>query len=488
MMHVARELCGGQICVTPDAAPFADPETGGWMEKYYTINDDWVADDRRKLLAFARDLINSDYAGHRLTFQLFAQSPPFAHLRGGLPQLRLRRPARLRAARGRALRARAARGGERAMTAPSPDPAVQHARHLSRAGARQRPLPGGGGRGHGLPARPGRAGPRHVGVGGASATSSARPSRRWRTSSCCCARPARARPHRQGDRDLPDRHPLPRAGLPRDRARLQGVLPGLDRDRGDGARAARVAGRDRRDRRDPAMTLSLLGADPGTGEVGIAIASSSAGGGRAVRVRAGRGRRGGVAERDRSAARPGAARRARPAGRRRRSRRSARWRRRGAPPARGARRRAGAARCGRARGRSASTAAWSATRVWPPATCWPPSPCPRRRRRRSPPRPAASPSACSRACARASMPAARPGPLHPPACSWRAPCPGRRSTCAWTGARPPARRPARALGALYGPQRADYGAVVDREVLAVRPFGRAAGCRVALAVGAQCRR
>ena len=30
----------------------------------------------RKLLAFARDLLNSDYAGHRLTFQLFAQSPP----------------------------------------------------------------------------------------------------------------------------------------------------------------------------------------------------------------------------------------------------------------------------------------------------------------------------------------------------------------------------------------------------------------------------
>ena len=32
------------------------------------------------MLAFARDLLNSDYAGHRLTFQLFAQAPPFAHL------------------------------------------------------------------------------------------------------------------------------------------------------------------------------------------------------------------------------------------------------------------------------------------------------------------------------------------------------------------------------------------------------------------------
>jgi 4-hydroxyphenylacetate 3-monooxygenase len=80
MMHVARELCGGQICVTPSAATFTSPETGKWMDKYYTINDGWIADDRRKLLAFARDLLNSDYAGHRLTFQLFAQSAPFAHL------------------------------------------------------------------------------------------------------------------------------------------------------------------------------------------------------------------------------------------------------------------------------------------------------------------------------------------------------------------------------------------------------------------------
>lgn len=80
MMHIARELCGGQICVTPDMAAFADPATAPWLEKFYTINDEWNSDDRRKLLAFARDLINSDYAGHRLTFQLFAQSPPFANL------------------------------------------------------------------------------------------------------------------------------------------------------------------------------------------------------------------------------------------------------------------------------------------------------------------------------------------------------------------------------------------------------------------------
>lgn len=78
MIHLARELCGGQLCVTPDVASFENEETKPWLEKFYSINDDWQSDDRRKLLALARDLINSDYAGHRLTFQLFAQSPPFA--------------------------------------------------------------------------------------------------------------------------------------------------------------------------------------------------------------------------------------------------------------------------------------------------------------------------------------------------------------------------------------------------------------------------
>ncbi|MDQ3778922.1 MAG: 4-hydroxyphenylacetate 3-hydroxylase family protein, partial [Chloroflexota bacterium] len=80
MMQLTRDLCGGQICVTPNAASFRHPVTGPWLEKFYTINETWHAEDRRKLLAFARDLVNSDYAGHRLTFQLFAQSPPFAHL------------------------------------------------------------------------------------------------------------------------------------------------------------------------------------------------------------------------------------------------------------------------------------------------------------------------------------------------------------------------------------------------------------------------
>jgi 4-hydroxyphenylacetate 3-monooxygenase len=79
-MHTARELCGGQICVTPDSATFAAADTAPWMKKFYSIDERWSAEDRRRLLAYARDLLNSDYAGHRLTFQLFAQSPPFANL------------------------------------------------------------------------------------------------------------------------------------------------------------------------------------------------------------------------------------------------------------------------------------------------------------------------------------------------------------------------------------------------------------------------
>jgi 4-hydroxyphenylacetate 3-monooxygenase len=80
MMHLARELTGGQICVTPDSAAFDDPEIKDWLAKYYNVNEFWVAEDRRKLLAFARDLVNSDRAGHMVTFELFAQSPPYAHL------------------------------------------------------------------------------------------------------------------------------------------------------------------------------------------------------------------------------------------------------------------------------------------------------------------------------------------------------------------------------------------------------------------------
>ena len=80
MMHIARELCGGQICVTPDAATFTIPRP----------NRGWTSSTRSTRMGRPRTAascspspaisLNCDYAGHRLTFQLFAQSPPFANL------------------------------------------------------------------------------------------------------------------------------------------------------------------------------------------------------------------------------------------------------------------------------------------------------------------------------------------------------------------------------------------------------------------------
>lgn len=80
MMHAARELIGGQLCVTPNQAAFAGEGSSEWLRKFYSLNDNWGAEDRRRLLSFSRDLLNSDYAGHRLAFVQFAQAPHFNHL------------------------------------------------------------------------------------------------------------------------------------------------------------------------------------------------------------------------------------------------------------------------------------------------------------------------------------------------------------------------------------------------------------------------
>ncbi|GAA0429307.1 4-hydroxyphenylacetate 3-monooxygenase, oxygenase component [Lentibacillus halophilus] len=82
MQHLTRELVGGQLAITPDSAALLNPDTKEYIDKYYTVGEDagevWTPEERAKLLYFARDLLNSSYAGHRTTFELFAQSPPFA--------------------------------------------------------------------------------------------------------------------------------------------------------------------------------------------------------------------------------------------------------------------------------------------------------------------------------------------------------------------------------------------------------------------------
>ena len=79
VMHLVRDLCGCQVSLMPSKAMFDSPGAGDWLQKYFRVGE-IPAEERRKLFALARDLLNSDYAGHRLTFQLFAQSPPFSHL------------------------------------------------------------------------------------------------------------------------------------------------------------------------------------------------------------------------------------------------------------------------------------------------------------------------------------------------------------------------------------------------------------------------
>ena len=78
-MHLVRDLCGCQVSLMPSKAMFDVPEAATGCASTSRIGE-IPAEERRKLFALARDLLNSDYAGHRLTFQLFAQSPPFSHL------------------------------------------------------------------------------------------------------------------------------------------------------------------------------------------------------------------------------------------------------------------------------------------------------------------------------------------------------------------------------------------------------------------------
>ena len=79
MIAIVRELAGGQLALTPDVAAWRNPEIRKYLEKYYSVRD-WGMEDRIKLLHFTRDLVDSSMAGHKLAFQLFAQSPPYANL------------------------------------------------------------------------------------------------------------------------------------------------------------------------------------------------------------------------------------------------------------------------------------------------------------------------------------------------------------------------------------------------------------------------
>ena len=63
----------------PVGRAFRDPEVGPWLEKFYPIKR--TSTPRTGASSSpSRATSQLRLRGHRLTFQLFAQSPPFAHL------------------------------------------------------------------------------------------------------------------------------------------------------------------------------------------------------------------------------------------------------------------------------------------------------------------------------------------------------------------------------------------------------------------------
>ena len=232
MMHIARELCGGQICVTPDAATFEAPETRPWLEKFYSRQRELggrgppqAAGLRARPPELRLCRPPADVPALRAVAALRAP-------RRRLPQLRLGRPAGDRQGRRRPVRpacvrtARPARrqreaGDERPHRAAGGHVRIRPfntARHLSRAAARQRPLPGRGRRQHGLPARPGRRRISTPARTSAIGDPAAQTEKVMDNIELLLARVRRrARAHRRPPR-LPDRHPLPRGRLPGARA------------------------------------------------------------------------------------------------------------------------------------------------------------------------------------------------------------------------------------------------------------------------------
>ena len=252
------------------------PEIGPLLQKYYRVGR-FGADDRRRLFAFARDLLNSDYAGHRLTFQLFAQSPAFAHLLHVYNTYDFSGPAdlvRRYAGLSEPLEAAGMTGGEPITVGGHLRVRPFNTRDTypeQRIGQRPRQAVVAGDtiylRGQVAQDLDTR---ENVAVGDPAGQAE----RVMDNVELLLARVRRgARAHRLLPR-VPDRHPPPRAGLPRAGRAPGRRASGVHGPRRAGARTARVAGRGDRDR-GAAVTLSLVGCCARTGMLGAIVMSSS---------------------------------------------------------------------------------------------------------------------------------------------------------------------------------------------------------------------
>ncbi|NTA19854.1 4-hydroxyphenylacetate 3-hydroxylase N-terminal domain-containing protein [Agrobacterium tumefaciens] len=78
IIHITRELCGGQPPLTSGHDTFFMAEVRDISKKYYSLSDEWDHERRHKLISLTNDLLNSEYSNYRLNFYMFAHSPPFA--------------------------------------------------------------------------------------------------------------------------------------------------------------------------------------------------------------------------------------------------------------------------------------------------------------------------------------------------------------------------------------------------------------------------
>ncbi len=77
MVHLLREIAGGQAVMLPDRAMLSNPEIGADLRKYFHAGD-YAAEERLRVLHLARELSASSYAGRTQAYQLFAETPIFA--------------------------------------------------------------------------------------------------------------------------------------------------------------------------------------------------------------------------------------------------------------------------------------------------------------------------------------------------------------------------------------------------------------------------
>ena len=136
MMHIARELCGGQICVTPDKAAFDSPgHTAVAGEVLFGQREVGGGGSAQAARLRARS-VEFRLCGSSADLSAICASSAVCPSGRRVPQFRLGRPARLRAAGRGSVRSRHAGRRLRATNAYS-NSQIQHAGHVSRAEARQ---------------------------------------------------------------------------------------------------------------------------------------------------------------------------------------------------------------------------------------------------------------------------------------------------------------------------------------------------------------